>query len=234
LLRLNKLTIAYGDVVVINDLSMRVEKGKIVSLIGANGAGKTTTLKTISGLLKAKSGTIFFNGAEIHNQPSHKIVQAGLVQVPEGRKLFSGLSVHENLELGSYVKKAKAHRSESLQQVYDRFPRLAERKNQKAGTLSGGEQQMLAVGRALMTRPSLLMLDEPSLGLAPMLVSDIFEAVKEINEAGTTILIVEQNAVQTLKMSDKGYVLENGNIVLSGSGPDLLKDDRIRSAYLGI
>jgi branched-chain amino acid transport system ATP-binding protein len=234
LLRLNKLTIAYGDVVVVKDLSMQIERGKIVCLIGANGAGKTTTLKTISGLLRAQSGTILFNGEEIHKQQSHKIVEAGLVQVPEGRKLFSGLSVQENLELGSYVKKAKGHRAESLQQVYGRFPRLAERKKQKAGTLSGGEQQMLAVGRALMTRPSLLMLDEPSLGLAPMLVSDIFQAVKEINEAGTTILIVEQNAVQTLKMSDKGYVLENGNIVLSGTGSDLLKDDRIRSAYLGI
>lgn len=234
MLRLDNLTIAYGDVVVINDLSMQIERGKIVCLIGANGAGKTTTLKTISGLLRAKSGTILFNGEEIQNRPSHKIVEAGLVQVPEGRKLFSGLSVQENLELGSYVKKAKGHRSESLKQVYARFPRLAERKNQKAGTLSGGEQQMLAVGRALMTRPSLLMLDEPSLGLAPMLVADIFQAVKEVNESGTTVLIVEQNAVQTLKMSDKGYVLENGKIVLSGAGPDLLKDDRIRSAYLGI
>lgn len=234
MLKIEKLSIAYDDAVVIKDLSMRVEKGKIIALIGANGAGKTTTLKTISGLIKAQSGTITFDGKAIQDWPPHRIVEAGLVQVPEGRKLFSGLSVLENLELGSYIKAAKKYRGESLKKIFALFPRLEERQDQMAGTLSGGEQQMLAVGRALMTRPSLLMLDEPSLGLAPMLVADIFKVVKDINKLGTTVLIVEQNAVQALAIADLGYVLENGKIVLSGSGKDLLKDERIRTAYLGI
>lgn len=234
MLSINNLTIGYGDVVVINKLSLEVEKGKIIAIIGANGAGKTTTLKTISGLIQARSGEIVFDGEHIQNWPSHRIVGAGLVQVAEGRKLFPALTVLENLELGSYLPQAKKHRKQSLADVFDLFPRLAERQKQFAGTLSGGEQQMLALGRALMSRPRLLMLDEPSLGLAPMLVADMFQAVKDINREGTTILIVEQNAVQTLQMADQGYVLENGRVVLSGTGSELLKDKRIRSAYLGI
>lgn len=234
MLKIEGLTIGYGDVTVVKDLYMNVEQGAIVALIGANGAGKSTTLKAISGLLDNKGGKILLNDTQIQNWPPHKIVGAGLVQVAEGRKLFPGLTVLENLELGSFIPRAKKYRAQTLTQVYDLFPRLAERSKQAAGTLSGGEQQMLAVGRALMSRPKLLMLDEPSLGLAPLLVVDMFNAVMEINREGTTILIVEQNAVQTLKMADKGYVLENGKIVLSGTGADLLKDERIRSAYLGI
>lgn len=234
MLKIKDLSVGYGDVIVVKDLTITIEPGKIVALIGANGAGKTTTLKTISGLLKARSGTILFQDKPIHTTPSHKIVEAGLVQVAEGRKLFPRLTVLENLELGSFLARAKKHRAKSLVKVFDLFPRLAERIKQKAGTLSGGEQQMLAVGRALMSQPKLLMLDEPSLGLAPILVADMFNAVQEINKEGTTVLIVEQNAVQTLKMADQGYVLENGQIVLSGTGAELLANDRIRSAYLGI
>lgn len=234
MLRIEGLTVGYGDVIVVKDLSLHVEQGKIVALIGANGAGKTTTLKAISGLLPKREGNILLGDTQIQNWPPHKIVDAGLVQVAEGRKLFPGLTVLENLELGSFLPRAKKHRKRSLTKVFDLFPRLAERSKQAAGTLSGGEQQMLAVGRALMSLPKLLMLDEPSLGLAPLLVADMFRAVEEINREGTTILIVEQNAVQTLKLADRGYVLENGKIVLSGTGADLLKDDRIRTAYLGI
>lgn len=234
LLRIEGLTVGYDDVTVVHDLSMHVEQGKIVALIGSNGAGKTTTLKAISGLLRTRKGEIILGGEHIQNRPPHKIVAAGLVQVAEGRKLFPGLTVLENLELGSFIPHAKKHRAQSLTKVFDLFPRLAERSKQAAGTLSGGEQQMLAVGRALMSLPKLLILDEPSLGLAPLLVADMFNAVQEINREGTTILIVEQNAVQTLKMADYGYVLENGRIVLSGTGTDLLEDERIRTAYLGI
>lgn len=234
MLRIKELTVGYGDTIVVNQLSMHVKRGKIVAMIGANGAGKTTTLKAISGLLQSKSGEILFEDKPINKFPSHKIVEAGLVQVAEGRKLFPGLSVKENLDLGSYISRAKKHRNESMAQVFEIFPKLEERSKQTAGTLSGGEQQMLAVGRALMSQPKLLMLDEPSLGLAPMLVADMFNAVQKINQEGTTILIVEQNAVQTLKMADYGYVLENGRIVLSGSGDELLEDERIRTAYLGI
>lgn len=234
MLRIEGLTVGYGDVIVVKDLSLHVEQGKIVALIGANGAGKTTTLKAISGLLPKREGNILLRDTQIQNWPPHKIVDAGLVQVAEGRKLFPGLTVLENLELGSFLPRAKKQRKRTLTKVFDLFPRLAERSKQSAGTLSGGEQQMLAVGRALMSLPKLLMLDEPSLGLAPLLVADMFRAVEEINREGTTILIVEQNAVQTLKLADRGYVLENGKIVLSGTGADLLKDDRIRTAYLGI
>lgn len=234
MLRIKNLTVGYGDVEVINELSLHIERGKIIALIGANGAGKTTTLKTISGLHRARSGEIVFDDEQIQGWPSHRIVAAGLVQVAEGRKLFPRLTVLENLELGAYLPHTKKHRKQSLENVFDLFPVLAERQKQAAGTLSGGEQQMLAVARALMSRPRLLMLDEPSLGLAPMLVADMFQAVKEINQDGTTVLIVEQNAVQTLQMADQGYVLENGRVVLSGTGSELLKDERIRTAYLGI
>lgn len=234
LLVIKELVAGYGDVQILYGVSLEINAGEIVALIGANGAGKTTTIKTISGLLSAWSGEIFFEDKAIQALPSHKIVEEGLIQVAEGRKLFPGLSVQENLELGSFIRSVRKNRRKNMDRVFDLFPRLAERRSQIAGTLSGGEQQMLAIGRALMTEPRLLMLDEPSLGLAPMLVQDIFGVVEEINSLGTTILIVEQNAVQTLRMANRGYVLENGRIVLSGTGADLLEDTRIRSAYLGL
>jgi branched-chain amino acid transport system ATP-binding protein len=226
--------VGYGDVVVLRDISLQVNQGEIVALIGANGAGKTTTLKTVSALLRARSGQILFEGQPIQTWASHQIVKAGLVQVAEGRKLFPQLTVLENLQMGSFIRRAKRRRRQTLDQVFALFPRLAERRTQYAGTLSGGEQQMLAVGRALMALPKLLMLDEPSLGLAPLIVADIFQVVREISQDGTTVLIVEQNAVQTLKMADRGYVLENGQIALSGTGSELLADKRIRTAYLGL
>ncbi|UCH26722.1 MAG: ABC transporter ATP-binding protein [Trueperaceae bacterium] len=234
LLAIEGLHVGYGDVPVLSGVSMKIEQGEIVALIGANGAGKTTTLKTVSGLLRARSGTVTFTGKPIHTWAPHRIVGAGLVQVAEGRRLFPRMTVLENLEMGAFRPGPKQQRPQSLQQVFDLFPRLAERKKQLAGTLSGGEQQMLAIGRALMTKPTLLMLDEPSLGLAPMLVQSIFEVVRRINQEGTTVLIVEQNAVQTLSMADRGYVLENGQIVLSGEGNALIQDERIREAYLGL
>jgi branched-chain amino acid transport system ATP-binding protein len=234
LLTIEGLHVGYGDVPVLAGVSMSIDRGEIVALIGANGAGKTTTLKTVSGLLRARSGAIAFAGRPIHTWAPHRIVAAGLVQVAEGRRLFPRMTVLENLEMGAFRPGPKRQRPQSLQQVFDLFPRLAERRKQLAGTLSGGEQQMLAIGRALMTKPKLLMLDEPSLGLAPMLVQSIFEVVRRINQEGTTILIVEQNAVQTLSMADRGYVLENGQIALSGEGSALIQDERIREAYLGL
>ena len=213
MLQIEGLNAGYGDVLILRDVSLTVEEGQIVALIGANGAGKTTTLRTISGLLPVRAGTVRFDASSIHNWPPHRIVAAGLVQVPEERHLFGRMTVHENLELGS-IRRGKRRRKRTLEEVYDLFPRLAERRRQAAGTLSGGEQQMLAVARALMTRPQLLMLDEPSLGLAPLIVADIFRIVQDIRQSGTTILIVEQNAQQTLAMADYGYVMENGEIVL--------------------
>jgi len=233
LLKIENLTVGYEDMIVLRQFSLEIEQGQIVALIGANGAGKTTTLKTISGLLKAREGQILFEGKPVHTWPSHKIVGAGLIQVPEGRHLFRDMTVLENLELGAY-RRGKRNRPQMLKQVYEFFPKLEERKSQDAGTLSGGERQMLAIGRALMSQPRLLMLDEPSLGLAPLIVLDIFRIIKEIREAGTTVLIVEQNAVQTLQMADWGYVLENGKIVLGGSGDELLENEQIRVAYLGL
>jgi branched-chain amino acid transport system ATP-binding protein len=235
LLKVENLQTGYGDVQILFEASLEINQGEIVALIGANGAGKTTMLKTISGLIRTWKGKIIFEGQEIQNMPSHKTVVLGLIQVAEGRKLFPHLSVRENLELGSFIKSARKNRAQSLDKVFSLFPLLAERMSQSAGTLSGGEQQMLAIGRGLMTQPRVLMLDEPSLGLAPMLVADIFQAVEEINQQdGTTVLIVEQNAVQTLSMAHRGYVLENGRIELSGTGEELLQDDRIRTAYLGL
>jgi branched-chain amino acid transport system ATP-binding protein len=233
LLRIENLSVGYQDLLVLRQISFEIEEGQIVALIGANGAGKTTTLKTISGLLRAREGQILFEGDSIQTWPTHKIVKAGLIQVPEGRHLFLDMTVLENLELGSY-RRGKGNRANMLEKVFDFFPKLAEREDQRAGTLSGGERQMLAVGRALMSQPRLLMLDEPSLGLAPLIVKDIFRIIQEIREAGTTILIVEQNAVQTLAMADWGYVLENGEIVLGGTGESLLEDEQIQSAYLGL
>jgi branched-chain amino acid transport system ATP-binding protein len=233
LLKIENLTVGYEDMIVLRQFSLEIEQGQIVALIGANGAGKTTALKTISGLLKAREGQILFEGKPVHTWPSHKIVGAGLIQVPEGRHLFRDMTVLENLELGAY-RRGKRNRPQMLKQVYEFFPKLEERKSQDAGTLSGGERQMLAIGRALMSQPRLLMLDEPSLGLAPLIVLDIFRIIQEIREAGTTVLIVEQNAVQTLQMADWGYVLENGKIVLGGTGDELLENEQIRVAYLGL
>lgn len=234
MLTLDKVFAGYGDIAVLHGVSLHVDEGEIVALIGANGAGKTTLLKTISGLLRAKSGTIQFGENAIQRWRPDQSVAAGLVQVAEGRKLFPQMTVLENLEMGSFIPSARKERTQSLTNVYDLFPRLAERQTQLAGTLSGGEQQMLAIGRSLMTLPKLLMLDEPSLGLAPMLVADIFRIIQQINKQGTTVLIVEQNTVQTLQVANRGYVMENGEIVLAGSGDELLGDERIREAYLGL
>ena len=234
MLRLEGLYGGYADVNVLEDVSLTVERGEIVALLGANGAGKTTTLRTVSGLHRARRGTVVFEEEAVQHWPSHRIVAAGLVQVAEGRKLFAHMTVTENLEMGAFGHRVRAGRKETMAEVFDLFPRLQERRKQFAGTLSGGEQQMLAVGRALMTRPKLLMLDEPSLGLAPKIVEDIFEVVRRVNGAGVSVLIVEQNAVQTLELAHRAYVLENGHITLSGSGDALLQDPRIRTAYLGL
>ncbi|MEO1324783.1 MAG: ABC transporter ATP-binding protein [Pseudomonadota bacterium] len=234
LLTVENLQAGYADVQVLFDVSLEINKGETVALIGANGAGKTTTIKTISGLLKSRGGRVTYDGQDITKWASHKIVEAGLIQVAEGRKLFSGLTVQENLELGSFLPHLRGRRAENMKYVYSLFPRLEERQTQIAGTLSGGEQQMLAIGRALMSEPRVLMLDEPSLGLAPMLVQGIFDVVERINQEGTTVLIVEQNAVQTLRMAQRGYVMEHGKIILSGTGEELLQDERIRTAYLGL
>ena len=233
MLKIENLSAGYGDVVVLRRINLEVSEGQIVALIGANGAGKTTTLKTVSGLLRPSKGKIFFEGKPIHNWPSYRTVKAGLIHVPEGRNLFRQMTVQENLELGSF-RRGRGARNTNLEKVFNTFPKLRERKDQTAGTLSGGERQMLAIGRALMSEPKLLMLDEPSLGLAPLIVRDIFHTIQNIREEGTTVLIVEQNAVQTLKMADYGYVLENGEVVLSGSGEDLLENEEIRTAYLGL
>jgi branched-chain amino acid transport system ATP-binding protein len=233
LLALKDITAGYGDVTILRNVSLTVSEGQIVALIGANGAGKTTTLKTVSGLIRPSKGTITFGDEPIRSLPTHKIVDLGLIQVPEGRHLFPKMSVQENLELGSF-RRGKTKRAETFARVLQMFPKLEERRDQMAGTLSGGEQQMLAIGRSLMTLPKLLMLDEPSLGLAPLIVQDIFRIVQEIRETGTTVLIVEQNAIQTLSIADHAYVMENGKIVLQGSGAELLKDPKIRTAYLGL
>jgi len=224
----------YGDVRVIEDVSLRVQGKQVVSVLGANGAGKTTLLRAISGFLHPVSGEITFLNIPIARLECHQIVHLGLVRVPEGRKIFPSLTVLENLELGSYHSKAKAMRKASLANVYDLFPILRERTNQAAGTLSGGEQQMLAIARGLMSVPGLLMLDEPSLGLAPILVKSIFDIIKQINHQGTTVLLVEQNIYHSLLLSDQGYVMENGKIVLEGKGKELLESEYVRKAYLGI
>ena len=224
----------YGDIRVIEDVSLRVQGNQIVSVLGANGAGKTTLLRAISGFLHPVSGEITFLNIPITRLECNQIVHLGLVRVPEGRKIFPSLTVLENLELGSYHSKAKAMRKESLANVYDLFPILRERTNQIAGTLSGGEQQMLAIARGLMSVPGLLMLDEPSLGLSPILVKSIFDIIKQINHQGTTVLLVEQNIYHSLLLSDKGYVMENGKIVLEGKGKELLESEYVRKAYLGI
>ena len=232
MLTVTDLNVYYGNIHAIKDVSFNVQKDEIVTLIGANGAGKSTVLRTISGLLRAKSGTIIFEDSNIGAVPSHKIVHLGLAQVPEGRHIFLRMSVQQNLEIGNYTQSSK-DMQKKLDAAFTRFPVLKERRKQLAGTLSGGEQQMLAISRALMSSPKFLMLDEPSLGLAPMLVEQIFNIIKELNDSGVTILLVEQNARMALSIADRGYVLETGNIVLSATAKELLADESVRRAYLG-
>lgn len=231
MLKVNDINVYYGSIHAIKGISFEVNEGEIVTLIGANGAGKSTILKTVSGLLKPKTGSVEFMGKNLQNIPAHKIVGEGLAQVPEGRRIFLSMTVEENLEMGAYTQKGVS--AEDLENVFRHFPRLKERRKQIAGTLSGGEQQMLAMGRALMSHPKLLMLDEPSMGLAPILVDQIFEIIKELHKAGTTILLVEQNAQMALSIADRGYVLETGNITLSGTGKELAASPEIKKAYLG-
>lgn len=233
LLEVKDLEVYYGVIRALKGISFEVNKGEIVTLIGANGAGKTTTMHSVMGLLPIKSGTILYNGQDITRTPPHKIVRLGMTQVPEGRHVFQELSVYDNLLMGAYSSTDKKQIKQDIEEIYTRFPRLAERKNQIAGTLSGGEQQMLAMGRAIMSHPDLLMLDEPSMGLSPILVDQVFEIIKTFHESGTTILLVEQNAGKSLAISDRAYVLEIGQIVLTGTGEELLKSDQIKKAYLG-
>jgi branched-chain amino acid transport system ATP-binding protein len=234
LLRIEELNVRYGDVQVLHSVTLEVQEREIVTIVGGNGAGKSTLLKTVAGILRPGAGTIWFDGEQIDHLPSHSIVDRGLVRIPEGRRIFPSMSVRENLELGSYLPKTKARRQESMEKVFSLFPILRERSRQTGGTLSGGEQQMLAIGRGLMSLPRLLMLDEPSLGLAPLLVREIFRTVREINQQGTAILLVEQNVFNALDMANRGYVLENGRIVLQGEARALLSDEYIKEAYLGV
>ncbi|WBB80091.1 ABC transporter ATP-binding protein [Micromonospora sp. WMMD882] len=234
LLEIEDLTLAYGRIEALHSVSLHVDEGEVVALIGANGAGKTTTMKGISGLLPAKTGKIRFNGEDITNVRADLRVVRGICQSPEGRGVFPGMTVLENLDMGAYTRKDRAGIAEDLERVLTLFPRLRERRRQAGGTLSGGEQQMLAVGRALMARPKLLLLDEPSMGLAPMVIRQIFDIITEINQQGTTILLVEQNAQQALSRAHRGYVLETGRIVKEGSGRDLLHDPSVKEAYLGV
>jgi branched-chain amino acid transport system ATP-binding protein len=233
LLEIKDLEVNYGVIKAIKGVSFDVNEGEIIALIGANGAGKTTILHTITGLIQAKKGSIVFDGKEFTKTPPHKIVSMGMAHVPEGRRIFQQLSVLENLKLGAYTRKDKSEIASTLKMVYERFPRLEERKNQVAGTLSGGEQQMLAMGRALMSKPRIILMDEPSMGLSPLLVSEIFDIIKVINESGTTVLLVEQNAKKALSIADRAYVLETGNITLSGDAKDLINDESVKKAYLG-
>lgn len=233
LLEVKNLEVYYGVINALKGISFDVNEGEIVTLIGANGAGKSTTMQSVVGLIPKRSGTVTFDGKDISHTPCHKIVHLGMTQVPEGRRIFQELTVYENLLMGAFSMKDKSSFKNDIDAVYTRFPRLAERKNQIAGTLSGGEQQMLAMGRAIMSHPKLLMLDEPSMGLSPLLVDQVFEIIKDINKDGTTILLVEQNAGKSLAISDRAYVLENGKIVLSGTGSELMQSEMVKEAYLG-
>lgn len=233
MLEIRNLEVYYGMIQAIKGISFDVNEGEVIALIGANGAGKTTILHTITGLLNAHSGTVTFNGADITKVPGHKIVSMGMAHVPEGRRVFAQLSVYQNLMMGAYTRKDKQEINDTLQNIYQRFPRLEERKNQMAGTLSGGEQQMLAMGRALMSHPKIILMDEPSMGLSPIFVNEIFDIIKEVSKGGTTVLLVEQNAKKALSIADRGYVLETGKIVLEGKAEDLLHNDSIKKAYLG-
>ena len=234
MLSVEEVDVFYGDLQALRRVSLQVKNGEVVSVIGANGAGKTTLLMSISGINKPKRGRIYFKGMQIDKLSPSRIVELGISQIPEGRQIFSSLTVLENLEMGAYVPKAKANKRKTLRWIFNLFPLLEERLPQIAGTLSGGEQQMLAIGRSLMSLPEMLMVDEPSLGLSPLLVNNVFEVLKKINESGTTILLVEQNIYFALKFSHRAYVIENGTIVLTGNGEDLLKDSHIKNAYLGI
>lgn len=233
MLEVKDIQVYYGMIQAIKGISFEVNEGEIIALIGANGAGKTTTLQTVTGLVSPKHGEIFFEGQDITKIPAHKIVSMGMAHVPEGRRVFAQLSVLDNLKLGAFTRKDKEEIEETLVRVYKRFPRLEERKNQMAGTLSGGEQQMLAIGRALMSRPEIIMMDEPSLGLAPIVVRGVFDIIREINKQGVTILLVEQNANMALKAANLGYVMETGRITLSGTGAELLENEAVKAAYLG-
>ncbi|MBR6666146.1 MAG: ABC transporter ATP-binding protein [Lachnospiraceae bacterium] len=233
MLEVKGLQVYYGVIQALKDISFEVNQGEVIALIGANGAGKTTTLHTLTGLLPAKQGSIVFEGKDITKMPAHKIVEMGIAHVPEGRRVFSQLSVYENLIMGAFTRKDKKEIAENLENVYKRFPRLQERKNQRAGTLSGGEQQMLAMGRALMSNPKMIVMDEPSMGLSPIFVNEIFDIIEKVSASGTTVLLVEQNAKKALSIADRAYVLETGNIVLSGDAKELMNDDSIKKAYLG-
>ncbi|PLR66526.1 MULTISPECIES: ABC transporter ATP-binding protein [Bacillaceae] len=233
MLKVNGINVYYGNIQAIKDVSLEINQGEIVTLIGANGAGKSTLLKTISGLLKPKKGEVLFQDKPIAGKAAQTIVKQGISHVPEGRRVFANMSVEENLELGAYLRKDKAEIKQDFEKVFELFPRLLERKKQQAGTLSGGEQQMLAMGRALMARPKLLLLDEPSMGLAPLLVKTIFRIIEEINKTGTTILLVEQNANMALSIADRVYVIETGKVVLSGTAEELNASDQLKMAYLG-
>lgn len=233
MLEVKDLEVYYGVIQAIKGVSFQVNQGEVIALIGANGAGKTTILHTITGLLSPKRGSVMFEGKEITKVPAHKIVSMGMAHVPEGRRVFAELSVYENLKMGAYTRKDKKEIEESLANVYKRFPRLEERKNQMAGTLSGGEQQMLAMGRALMSKPKIILMDEPSMGLSPIMVNEIFDIIRAVSEGGTTVLLVEQNAKKALGIADRAYVLETGKIVLEGKSEELLENDSIKKAYLG-
>lgn len=233
MLTVENINVYYGVIHALKDISFQVNEGEIVALIGANGAGKTTTLQTVSGMLSAKSGSIRFQDQEISRMPEHKIVKQGISHVPEGRRMFSNLTVLENLKMGAYTRKDKQEINNSLEMVYERFPRLKERTRQLAGTLSGGEQQMLAMGRALMSKPRIIVMDEPSMGLSPIFVSEIFDIIQSISSDGVTVLLVEQNAKKALSIADRGYVLETGKIVLAGEADELINDESVRRAYLG-
>ena len=233
MLEVRDLQVYYGMIHAIKGISFDVNQGEVIALIGANGAGKTTTLHTITGLLAPKSGSVLFEGKDITKVPAHKIVSMGMAHVPEGRRVFAELSVYENLKMGAYTRKDKKEIEDSRATVYKRFPRREERKNQMAGTLSGGEQQMLAMGRALMSKPKIILMDEPSMGLSPIFVNEIFDIIRAVSESGTTVLLVEQNAKKALSISDRAYVLETGTITMSGKAKDLLEDEAVKKAYLG-
>lgn len=233
MLEIKDLHVSYGMIQAIKGVSFEVNEGEVISLIGANGAGKTTILHTITGLLKPKSGSVIFEGRELTTTPVHNIVRYGMAHVPEGRRVFAELTVYENLKMGAYTRKDKNEIEESLEMIYQRFPRLEERKKQFAGTLSGGEQQMLAMGRALMSKPKIILMDEPSMGLSPLFVSEVFDIIQKISSSGTTVLLVEQNAKKALSISDRAYVLETGKVALTGKASDLIHDENIKKAYLG-
>ena len=233
MLEIKDIEVYYGMIQAIKGISFEVNEGEVIALIGANGAGKTTTLHTITGLLSPKKGSVIFEGKDITKVPAHKIVSLGIAHVPEGRRVFAELTVYENLKMGAYTRKDKDEIEKTLEMVYKRFPRLEERKNQLAGTLSGGEQQMLAMGRALMSHPKIIVMDEPSMGLSPILVNEIFDIIQEVSKGGTTVLLVEQNAKKALSIAERAYVLETGRIVLEGDAKVLMNDDSIKKAYLG-